>query len=813
MCRVPHDTAKLAPIALPAHPDNAAIAKAIGWQVDPSICPQCGGFYLEPLLDFTALGLVKPDDTEITADEVSFYPAGRTLLRGHVRGRQPGQQFTADKAYVYRDAKTGKITKIVLTGNVSVRRAGQLLIGKRVVLYPAVQQGSFHNAIYRLARDKKQQTVGSVKAWYGINAWGTAEQINQQRKGVYDLRNVSYGTCPPTVKKAWRLYAEHLVFDQNTGKGKAYNAVMKIGKLPVAWLPYISFSTNNQRKSGFLMPMIGASKRTGADITLPYYLNLAPNYDATLLPRWLSKRGVMLGAEFRFLTQKSHGHLSGAILPYDRKFKRDAKTDPMLKANRDFRAAYSIQDHTQWSPYWSGWFDVNGVSDDNYFKDFSNNIIATTQRQLVREGGINYQDPHWHFHALVQHYQTLQPTDSDRVNDVYSRLPQISLAGYFPQLASHIALHLFHEFTYFSWPQDNKPDGQRYLLTPELSLPFTTTWGFIKPAVMLHFTHYQISKQIPSLAQNINRTLPIVHVDAGLYFDRLLTWFGHRVKQTLEPHLYYLWVPFDNQDAIPLFDTGLTNFDFAQLFRPNRFSGNDRIGDANQLSAALTTHIVDQQSGKLILTAGIGDIFYFQNRRIGYCAGLNCSNPANVIRYTDPTESVSPLVSYITWHLTQRSSLLGQYAWDFSEHATNNASISWQYVAPHNHIFNVNYRFQRTSLAFDVDGKAKRERLQQVGFSYGLPINQHWSAMGFWSYNISFNHPQTYFFGLQYDSCCWALRVLGGRTLTSENDRRNPKFNNGVYLQLVFKGLATVQHGQARQLLSTNIPGYIDDLT
>ena len=809
-CMLPQNTPTLPPIALPQHPDNLAIANALGWEIDPIVCPLCGGYYREPLLDFSSLGLIAPHDTLVNADDVSFSPDGRSILRGHVIVKQPNEQLTADQAIIYRHAKTGKITKIILRGNVSVRRSGQLLIGQRATLYPEDQQVTINTAFYRLARDDKHHIHGTIKQWYGINGWGEASQINQQRKGVYEFRHVTYGTCPPTVKTAWRIHAERLLYDQNTGHGKAYDATVKLGNLPLLWLPYLPFSTNNQRKSGFLMPVIGMSKRTGVDLTLPYYFNLAPNYDFTFYPRFLFDRGVMLGGEFRYLTQQSHGQLSGDIIPFDSKFKNERLADPSLDADHNFRGAFSVQDHTQFDPHWASWLDVTGVSDDNYFKDFSTNIFASSDRQLLQEGGVSYDDLHWHFRGLVQHYQTLQPSGLDPVNDVYSRLPTLSLLGDFPQLGPHTAIHLYNEYSYFDWPKGNKPNGQRILFTPDLSLPFTDDWGFFTPGITFNFSDYQIHKQFTGFDSDITRSLPMLHIDTGLYFDREFSWLHNTYKQTLEPRLYYLWVPNENQTEIPLFDTGLYTFDFAQLFRPNRFSGYDRIGDANQLSAAVTSSILDQHTGAQLVSAGLGEQFYFRDRHVGYCDGLDCQNPANVINYTDPTVPFSPLVSFLKWQINPHFSLQGNDAWDFENGNTNNASINFQYLAPDNHILNLNYSFQRTSLAFNPDGTAKAERLQQIGISYAIPINQHWSTMGFWSYNLAFNHAQTYYFGAQYDSCCWALRVLGGRTLISDTNENNPEFNNGIYLQVIFKGLATINKSQAGQLLSTNIPGFID---
>jgi len=635
------------------------------------------------------------------------------------------------------------------------------------------------------------------------------------------LRQATYTTCAPK-DKAWDIQAETINLDDANAKVVAKNAIIRIRGWPVLYTPYLSFPTNNQRKSGFLFPLVGYSNVGGTDLGLPYYWNIAPNYDLTLTPHIYSERGVKLGGEFRYLTSNSSGVMFGDVLPHDKAFSnflhQTEAEFPMLIGHTTNRWSVGMVETTQINPQLQLNIAIQQVSDDYYFQDFSSNLAVITQRQLLRQVDLSYTTTHWLFRGMAQSYQTLHPVNEIPVANIYERLPQLMAQGSYSDLPFNAHFNVLGQYDQFHWsnqPWENTavtmPYGPRVHINPILSFPQLRPWGFITPEVQLVENYYKVQQ---TLGRNeFNRTIPRFSVDSGLYFERQSTLVGNAFTQTLEPRLFYLNVPYYNQTPIPVYDSGYMIFNMDQLFRTNRFSGFDRIGDANQLSYALTSRWLSDETGIERANISIGQIKYFAKRKVFLCQSITgfCEDNPYVFGSLSPVSDYSPVTTRGVYQLNSAWGITGDYIWDPYTHATNNADLHLHYQPQPNKIINFGYSYLENGDITQVRGNQSEDNaLHQAIIAFSWPLAQRWGAVGAYSHNISKNYSMMSLVGLQYDSCCWAMRVLGGRTFTSLNSGFEPQYNNNVYLQIALKGLGSVANSDPNTILQTFIPGYSD---
>ncbi|MBB71120.1 MAG: hypothetical protein CMF50_01820 [Legionellales bacterium] len=811
------------------------IADYIGWVNDNCSKYLCNGYYKEPLLfkGDKIISTVNKAPVTITANQTELSQASTSILKGNVVVSQPYRRLNADIAYLNRSKETGKVDTVDAYGNVHLREPGKLVIGDRGHLRLSDNTGSLYDVIYRMTFDAVPQLpVTSAEDdvnFSGTTAWGRAKKIRRRPDGIVTISDASYTTCPPP-KNTWHVFAKKLHLDKESGRGTAENATLYFHEAPVFYSPYFNFPLDNRRQSGFLFPTFGHSEDDGFELAAPFYWNIAPNYDATITPKLMTQRGVQLNGNFRYLTESSHGDIHGSILPQDQEFK-DFRQDTLdkypvgtpgrnrLKNDGLDRYFISVQDNTALTDHWSTFLYLNRASDDYYFDDFSSDPAQITDNQLINKGSLFYNDQHWHFTGNVQGYQTLHPVNQTAVNNQYSMLPQLRMRGEFPDAVDGINFDLDSEAVYFD--KDTNPGeseapviGNRLYLEPGLSMPIYRPQGYLKPEVKLSATQYDLRHQVPGEDSSITRVLPIADIDAGLFFDRYFNFLGNGYQQTFEPRLFYLFVPNENQDDIPLFDTDVQPFTYNQLFRTNRFNGIDRIGDANQLSVAMTSRFLQQATGEEKLRASIGQIYYFRNRKVN----IDTSTQDLVtLENSVPSDTPSsPIAGQLLYHINNAWNFESNIAWDPNVNETNNGNFFFQYMPDHDHIFNVGYVYLRGGdLDPGTNPKNSSNDLNQVDFSVAWPLIKNWKAVARWNYNISHNHPQTYFAGLEYDSCCWAIRTVIGREFnyleTLPNGKNHEVFDNKVYIEFVFKGLGDAGVNSATGLLKDGIPGYSDN--
>lgn len=797
-CVIARDTELTMPVRM-------SVARCLGWQNDTAQQSlACGGGYT-PLV----VKPQPPDTIEITADAVSFRNEGASKLTGAVEVHESTRIVSADTAWLYRDAKTHDINRVVLLGNVRYQEPGRLMIARRATLNPQDKSGRVEDVLYRFDPTRPQEA---------LPAWGRAAFVERFANSDYRMRRATWTTCAPE-DRSWAIEAENIDINNAKSQGVARNARLRVGGVPVLYTPWMSFPTTKERKTGFLMPMTGYSNVNGFDLTLPLYLNLAPNYDATLFPHLYSERGVMMGGNFRYLLPASTGIIGGDFLPRDRAFAHFLDTNqpnyPELDGLSTNRWSFFLNNETRFTDNLRMHLQYQDVSDDYYLQDFSTNLSVLTERQLLRQGDVAYTTDHWLLRGMVQSFQTLQPVNQTPVSQIYERLPELLALGNYSDLPMNLVFNIRGQFDQFHWPDEDQSvnQGPRYYLNPSLALPLTRPWGYTTPSVDVITNYYEVTKNGTVPTQHFDRFIPRLSLDNGLFFERPSRLFGQSFTQTLEPRLYYLYVPFRNQAEIPVYDSGYMIFTTQQLFRDNRFSGFDRIADANQLAWGVTSRLLSDESGLEKASVGIGQIRYFSTRRVQICQSKTgeCEDNPHILGYTSPFTTTSPFATTGMLRLNPVLSVNGGYVWDTGFNTTNNANFNLHYQTAENRLVNLGYTFLVNGDITQVaNSPIEDNNLNQASFSWAWPLTDRWNSLGAYGYNISKGYDMLTFLGLEYDNCCWAMRLMGGRTFSNLNSVQRPQYNNHVFVQFLLKGLGSVSSSDPASAIRTYITGYRD---
>jgi len=760
------------------------LAKQLGWVVNPSSF--CGGFYEDQPLPSP---IENNNLVKITSGGGLLSQRATSTLEGNVTITRSGQQLTANRAYLYRDPATGKLSAIDMIGNVHLREANSLILGKKGHYDFNSESRSLLDILYRTSIDSSK--ISGVKPINGtttnLTAWGSASEFSQTHSNVYELVEASYSTCPP-LSPAWQVKASHIVLDKNSGRGYATHARLLVKNIPVLYFPYINFPIDKQRKSGFLWPQVGGSNKWGPYFLAPFYWNMAPNYDMTITPGILSKRGVQLSDTFRYLSQTSEGSLYFSVLPDDKAF-RDFQqsaaintlyTNPVstssqsasvteaelnrLLSSSDTRKSFIWRDDSQFNPHWSSHVDFNYAGDDYYLRDFGRTVNEISTNQLLQEGDLYYKSQNWNFIGRMQTYQTLHPINESPVLNQYRRFPQLILNADYPDQPLGLSYFLNSEATHFTilntpGSPANLPIGNRLHFQPGISLPLYWSSFYINPRIQLALTNYSLSQTADTnTPTSKNRALPIADIASGFSLERRVRLFHHYFQQTLEPQIYYTYIPYRSQASIPVFDTTVNTLTYDQLFNYNRFTGIDRIGDANQLGWGITTRLIDQDSGLEKVRLGIGNIIYFAHRRVTLCNDTSCNdNPTN------PSNdfSLSPLSGVLNYHINPSWSFNVNSIWDPISKQLANTTLAFQYQPDNLHLFNFGYSYARDGdVLSGISTTDSLDNLKVTDVSAVWPLFRDVSAVGRWSQNWNDTHLQNLLYGLQYDTCCQPCQAL-----------------------------------------------------
>ena len=702
------------------------------------------------MLDFFTPGLPATGDrskalTDISAKKVSRADTDHSLLDGEVWMQKLDQLLRADHATY--DSVT---TDYTADGHVYYQDSSMLVSATHAAGTATPSTTHLDHITYQMLKQRGNGTASD----------GT--MIDAEHSVMHD---VTYSTCDPDARE-WEFRARDLTMDQEQEIGYGHNVTMAYHGVPFFWFPYLSFPLDNQRESGFLLPKVRYTSRRGLDLTLPYYLNLAPNYDATIYPRVMTERGFMLGGEFRYLTDSSKGSLEFTYLPHDRAFADEqhvflAQNSGLgLSTYDDKRTSFIFKDTTTLNANWYAAININHVSDPYYFRDFGDSLVTNTTSLLSSSGYLYGHGSWWDASIGADFWEITDPTLLQS-SEPYKRLPRITFEGDH-ELLGGLRGGVRSEFVDFR--KDNAVEGQRLDVYPYLTYPIEAAAYFIRPELGYRYTSYDIrnTQYLPNPLQDNqpSRGVPIASVDAGLVFERPLTLFGDAFTQTLEPRLYYLRVPYRDQNDLPVFDTQLPTLDFGQLFTTNRFVGADRQSDANNLTLALTTRLLNADDGAERVSASIGQIRYFDPQKV-QLPGIQQTN-----------YNGSNYVGELDIRLNDRWRIKLDEQWNPNTSQNDVASVSVQHRFNNNGILNVSYDY-------------RRDLLKQIDITALYPVSDNWSVVGRFDYSLLSHGVVESFLGVEYDNCCAAFRVLGRHYLKdlAGND------GNALFFEIEFKGL------------------------
>ncbi len=682
----------------------------------------------------------------VTSDDAILGRDGNALLKGHVQVTQGERSLSAEEVDYNAEKKSFDVR-----GNVEYRDP---------VLHASGRSGKYG------------ETTGSsfVGAEFELPerpARGKAESMSFDTNGVATLNGVSYSTCP-SAQPDWRIHARSIVLDTRAKNGVSRNATIEFKGVPIFYLPWMSFPLGAQRKSGFLFPNIGHTSRTGFQLTVPWYYNIAPQYDLTLQPSVYSSRGVNLGAEFRYLRPGQRGSLAADFLP------SDALADFGGKNNRN-RSRVHL-DHLAELP--AGWrlrLNAENVSDNFWYEDFAQGPEGTSLPFVKRLAEVTYRDEHWRLRGEIQQFQTIDAA-LPRANRPYARLPGLEARGDWHRgKLGQLTWGFDSEVANFQ--RNVGVQGWRADIAPRAGFDFSGAGYFLRPTAGFRYTRYSLKDNLTGRSDSPQRSLPFAMLDAGLTFERGAGAEGQR-RVTLEPRMLYLYTPFRDQSALPVFDTGLPDLNLVQLYSNNRYVGADRVSDANQLSAGVTTRLYSSSTGAQFLSATIGQTAYFTTPRVRLPGEPTAS------RQSSDLIAQLALTAYKNWNID-----LGMQ-WNPQSSRSERSQARLQYRPDNEHVLNFAYRFQRN-------------QLEQGEVSGAWPIGSRWNLFARLVYDLTDNTALERFAGLEYKACCWRLRAVARRFVSSRTGERD----TGIYLQLELNGLASVGV-PADAFLESAIRGY-----
>lgn len=746
-----------------SHP--AAAAPALG---NPDlVCPEQACLpgddprTLAPTPQTSEEGALPPDYTRLTADEAHGQSDVRASAGGNVILERNDQLVNAD--WLDYNQTTG----IAQAGDRFILKQGDSLISGRKLRYDLNQNTG-------IATETTFETI-TVNEHGRHRMQGVSDSVEMLGNNLYRLNRAKFNTCR-AGDDSWYIAARRIDADNKRNIGVARDAALVFKGVPLLYSPWLDFPLNGQRKSGFLMPNFSYNTNS-LEIEIPYYFNLAPNYDATLAPHWITGRGLMLGGQFRYLFPTYKGQLDAQWLPKDRKNPLHNRYEVRWSHLQDF------------NPHLSGGVEFNQVSDADWFADFGDRIALATSVQLDRSAWLTYRDELWDapFTSTlkVQKYQTMQQT-AYQVERPYQLMPQLQ-ANWYKHFGSAL-VNVDAEAAHFRGQQESQQNGNRLVLYPSVRWDLHTGWGFVRPKLGLHLTHYQLDPFQGASARNVSRVLPIFNVDAGMTFERELAVHRHPFIQTLEPRLFYNYIPARDQNDLPNFDSSLNSLNFYQLFSENRFSGQDRINAANTLTVAATSRILDARDGSERLRFGIGQQYNLSPAAVTLTPSLT-ENPKR-----------SDLLAFFYGNINPKIGVAAEWHYNSDGRYTPSLAIGANYHPAPGKVINLRYKYDTTAEIYP----GSFGTLNQIDAGIQWPLSPTLSLVGQHSYSFAAQKPINSLVGLQYQSrCrCWGVSLVAQRYLSAVDTYRT-----GVKLQLELRDLTSVGNGLS-DTLKQAIPGY-----
>lgn len=695
------------------------------------------------------------------------------------------------------DEQGGTDQNMLFIGNVSLRRGDQFLGADSISFSPVsdtyLAEGNvrYQDGGLRVVADRAHGDQGANRhqidniryQLISHRGHGGAESI-VMTDDAGQLNHATYTTCDPD-QAHWQLRARQIDVDMETGWGTARGATIRLGNVPVLYVPWIKFPTDDRRHTGLLYPAISNSGRNGFDYRQPIYLNLAPNYDATITPRYMSKRGASLSTQFRYLWPNGKGTLQANWMPSDKLLEEHALEpgyDPAVDPDpEDSRGSFHFTGSHDINRNWQARASVNWISDARYTEDFSSSLSGLSSSSLTSTVGLYGRSRYWSAGLMADTWVLADHTMSE-LSLPYNRLPRLYMNWEQP-FGNVFRAGLQAETVRFQ--HDRRGDGSRLDLKPYISMPLQGASWYLNPTLAWRYTGYELEDDLaasmPGGDTSPSRSLPITTVDAGLFFDRETDIGGESFLHTLEPRLFYLNVPYRDQNGLPLFDTRPFTFSWGQLFRDNRYSGPDRQTDANQLTLALSTRLLRHRDGREKFSASLGQITYFEDSRV--------VAPGEI-----PVEQGrSAWIADGNYAINDRWTLGTSYQWDPKFRRQDLVSVRSRYLIGNDGIINLTYR-------------NRRDLLEQADLSFLYPISSSWSAVGRYYYSLQDNQILEGIAGLQWESCCLAVRTVVRRYVRN----REGELNTSFQIEFVLKGLGSAGR-DTEGLLRNAILGYHRD--
>ncbi len=781
----------------------------------------CCGAYIEPPRDDAEAGM-NPAEAPLraSAERAEVLQQTTTILEGNVHLLQGQRQLKADRATLDDSTKVA-----IVEGNIELRQPGLLMTGRRAEIQMAANRARLEQAEFVI---------------HEARARGSAAILEQIDNRLLVLEQGNFTRCEPD-SDAWLLQGSDITLDSEREVGSGKHVRLEIEGVPIFYSPYLEFPLGDTRKSGLLFPYLSSSDSGGGGLNfgIPYYFNLAPNYDLTLTPSFVDDRGEMLELEFRHLSRNFETDLNLAFLGSDKggddQDDEEALEDARIRFENGLiseqrlaeleRKVGEFEGEDRWlfnlhqsgglGRRWSTLIDFTQVSDTDYFRDLetaSLTVNATTH--LRRLGQYNYRSDNWLFGARAEEFQTL--FSARNVQNQYRLRPELSAAGEYR--AGNWLFNLDHELARFDHPDaDAAAASERELIGDRARLNYKVTWdkewlwGFFKPSAAVKHLGYDLDEDKfdqPLAEASPEVTVPQGSLDMGLIFERDGDLFGSPYLQTFEPRLFYFYSDFEDQSAFdPIdFDTAEPTFTYSQLFRDSRFTGGDRIDDANQMTVGLTSRFISPQSGIERLSVSLGQIYYFKDRRVALSGAPSADSKSEI---------AARVAAQIGRHWRFNSELL----YDEETQLMSQGNFSLQYQDDQYRLFNIGHRFRRQAGRIDrddIDGDGDTDELidndlDQADVSLLWPLYRDWSLIARYNKDLTQDRELEKIAGLEYNSCCYRVRVLWRRWIDNELidvvDDSLLEFDEGVFFEVVFKGLGGTGT-TVSSVLSEGIRGY-----
>lgn len=790
----------------------------------------CCGMYVDPVADRDR---TDPANAEINAhaDSTDTDIANQvSMLKGNVQVSQGYRYLRADTATLKKNPQ-----QVTLEGNVTLREPNLLLTGDRADVLVDENTAEMQNVQY-LMHDK--------------HIHGDAQNLSRSETGVISMIGGSYSYCPVDDRQ-WALHASSLTLDPNDSQGRARNVTLRVKDVPVFYLPYMQFPLGKERMSGFLVPSFGVGD-DGVDMEVPYYFNLAPNYDLILAPRYIGDRGLMLGSKFRHMSERTSTNVIANALP----------NDSEVGSNEQDNRWYINTRHNGNDRRWESAVDIAAVSDDNYFHDFSSSgLRAGNTAQLRKQAQFTYMPDNWHLGVSGKDYQTLDDTlaephevlpslfadgvyafdsgpvlnlhhavtqfghrdegelqdlDGDGIDDSRDTLQDVNLNGVDDRddrdLRADSVISPIEARAPVFYDIDNREmlplTGRRYNLDYSVALPLRTGGAFFTPKFGVRHVSQQLDDTtIDTPSSSPSTTAAVASVDSGLIFERDTNLFGNSYKQTLEPRLFYYYANPGNQDDIYNFDSNALSFSYAQLFRDYRLGGEDYIDDANQISAGVSTRLLSPVTGRELLRAGIGQTYYLDKR--------------DVVLEEDPVtaayerqRSHSSLVVDAAARLGKNWDIRTETLWNDDKATRERQSLALRYRDEKGRLFNTGYQFvdrERTAnRRTPLTGQLVDRTVEQTYVSAVYPLDNQWSLIGHWNHDMTNSRELETIAGVEYNSCCWSARLVARRWAVNDlfiDSVDDQDIRNGIFLQVQLKSLGNFGDS-LESMLSDSIDGF-----